>query len=165
MLILLQISKFFKIFQILILSSLKFIFAPLLAFKMGFNFFQTILITSIGGIVGVAFFFFISQLIISLFFKYFPLVIKYFKPDHIVKTRKKRKIFTRKNRRIVNLMNKYGLAGIIILTPVILSIPLGTFMAARFFSKPKYHTFFFLALSVLFWSIIMSTVFFVTAKH
>ena len=163
MLIVLQISKIFKIIQILLLSGIKFILAPPLALKMGFNYFQTILMTTIGGIVGVAFFFFISQLIISLYVKYYPVVIDYFK---LKKTdRVDKKIFTKKNRMIINIMNKFGLRGIIIFTPILFSIPLGTFIAARFFSKPKHHIFLYLALSVIVWSFIMSTAFFITYKH
>jgi hypothetical protein len=165
MLIILQISKSFKIIQILVLSGIKFIFAPPVAIEMGFNYFQTILITTIGGIIGVAFFFFVSRFIISLFCKYYPLIIQYLNPGKIIKGRTIKKKFTKRNRRIVNLMDKYGLFGIIALTPVILSIPIGTLIAARFFSKPKYHTFLYLALSVLFWSFIMSTAFFVTSMH
>ena len=161
----LHISKLFEIIQILVLSGIKFVFAPPLSIEMGFNYFQTILITTIGGIVGVAFFFFISQFIITLFRKYYPKIINYFKLHHLIKPRSPKKIFNRKNRMIIRIMNKYGLSGIIIFTPILLSIPLGTFIAARYFSKPKHHIFLYLALSVLVWSFIMSTAFFITYKH
>ncbi|MEZ5067446.1 MAG: hypothetical protein R2847_02715 [Bacteroidia bacterium] len=42
------------------------------------------------------------------------------------KKENKPKIFTKRNRRIITLWRKYGLFGIAFITPVILSIPIGT---------------------------------------
>ncbi|HPS45578.1 MAG TPA: hypothetical protein PKZ21_00270 [Bacteroidales bacterium] len=159
-----QSGSIFKSFQILILSALKFLLAPPLSFKLGFNFLQTVITTTIGGVLGVLFFFFLSELIIRLFKKIWPSIKLFFvnkknrtipysiKP---VKATIKKK-FSFKNKFIVKTRLKYGLWGIAILTPILLSIPLGTFLANRYY-KNKKSVIFSLAISVVCWSIIMSS--------
>lgn len=162
--ILIQTGSLLKSFQILIISALKFFLAPPLSFKLGFNFFQTVLTTTIGGVLGVLFFFFLSELLFRLIKRIWPSIKSYFvkqKPISLknsiipVKTSTK-KIFSIKNKFIVKTRLKYGLWGIAFLTPILLSIPLGTFLANRYY-KNKKSVLFSLAVSVICWSIIMSS--------
>lgn len=152
-------ASFFKLIQVLLLSGVKFLFAPPLSFELGFTYFQTILTTTTGGILGVIFFFF-------LFRKIWPRIRSFLsKPNAqtqparaITKTnRKSKKYFSRKNRFIVLIKRKYGLWGIAILTPL-LSIPLGTFLANKYYRNKK-SVLFSLTLSVVCWSIIMSSIY------
>ena len=53
---------------------------------------------------------------------------------------------------------KYGLWGIAFLTPMILSIPLGTFLAIKYYRNKK-SVLLSLAIISSFWSIIMSSVY------
>ncbi len=157
--------KIFKLLQIILISAVKFMFAPLISLKMGFSYFQTILYTTIGGILGVLFFFFLSNLIIRLYKQYLAKYIKDLfrkirKKKHIVspaavKTRKK---FTKKNRFIIFVKSKFGMIGIIILTPTILSIPIGTFLASKYYSNKK-ALLVYLSISVAIWSFVLSTIF------
>src|ERR1043165_6016080 len=48
-----------------------------------------------------------------------------------------KKIFTRTNRRIIRVKNRFGLAGIAFIAPMFLSIPLGAFIAERFFRDKR----------------------------
>lgn len=155
-------SGFFKILIVFAVSSIKFLFAPALAFSMGLNFIQTLLSTTAGGIVGVVVFFFLSRWLLMIysryFFYYFHLLrVKGYKALNIsvprfIPARK----FTRRNRLIIKLIQKFGLAGIVILTPILLSIPVGTFIATRYFSTNRYLLV-YLSGSVLFWSLFMSS--------
>jgi len=155
----------FKLFQVLILSGLKFLFGPPLSFKLGFNFFQTILTTTIGGVLGVVFFFFLSEIILHLFRRAWPYLKSFFisqkkiiqKPIKLYKAKNK-KSFSLKNKIIVFARKKYGLWGIAILTPILLSIPLGTFLANKYY-KNKKSVLISLTLSILGWSIIMSSIY------
>jgi len=162
---LIQIDQLFKILQIILLSGIKFIFAPPLAFEFGFNYFQTILFTTAGGIAGVIFFFYVSRFAIILFKKYMRKLnkrinfMKFF-PSYY----KANKIFTKRNRKIVKIMNKYGLSWLILLTPVLFSIPIGTFIITRYYPSHK-NTFLFLSISVLVWSFVMTTAYFFTLKR
>lgn len=155
-------SGFLKILIVFAVSSIKFLFAPALSFGMGLNFIQTFLSTTSGGIVGVVIFFFLSRWIIQLYSKYF---IFYF---HTFKTALYRfmkvklpaftpaRRFTKRNRLIIKIVRKYGLFGIVALTPVLLSIPVGTFLATRYYSANRYLLV-YLSGSVLFWSLFMSS--------
>lgn len=155
-------SGFLKILIVFLVSSIKFLFAPALSFGMGLNFVQTILSTTSGGIVGVFVFFFLSRWLLQLYSRYF---FYYF---HLLRTKIYSYLnitipkfiparrFTRRNRFIIKLVRKYGLVGIVILTPVLLSIPVGTFIATRYFSSNRYLLV-YLSGSVMFWSLFMSS--------
>jgi hypothetical protein len=56
------------------------------------------------------------------------------------------------------IRNKYGLLGIIILTPILLSIPLGTMLANRYYSTKKRIPL-YLIISVICWSFILTSFF------
>jgi hypothetical protein len=156
------VSGFIKIIIVFAVSTIKFLVAPALSFSMGLNFVQTWLSTTAGGIVGVIFFFFLSRWIILLYTTYFNYyfhlikikIFHFLNLEHpiLVPTR----IFTRRNRFVVKTVRKYGLAGIVILTPVLLSIPFGTFIATRYYSSNHYVLYYLIA-SVLFWSLFMSS--------
>ena len=155
-------SSFLKILIVFAVSTIKFLIAPALSFGMGLNFVQTWLSTTAGGIVGVVIFFFFSRWIILLYSKYFSY---YF---HLLKTKlygilkigvpkfMPARKFTKRNRLIIKMIRKYGLAGIVVLTPVLLSIPVGTFLATRFYSTNRYLLV-YLSASVFFWSLFMSS--------
>ncbi|PKP47394.1 MAG: hypothetical protein CVT95_05715, partial [Bacteroidetes bacterium HGW-Bacteroidetes-12] len=68
-----------------------------------------------------------------------------------------KKQFTKKNRWIITLKTKYGLIGISTLSPIFFSIPLGCFLASRFYRNEK-KTVFIMLLGVLFWSIVFTVV-------
>lgn len=61
-----------------------------------------------------------------------------------------KKIFTKSNRRIIKIKNTFGLTGIALLSPVLLSIPLGAFLGEKFY-KNKNKVILYLNASILFW--------------
>jgi hypothetical protein len=61
-----------------------------------------------------------------------------------------KKIFTKSNRRVLRIKHRFGLIGIAILTPIFLSIPIGAFLAERFY-KDKKKVIVYLSVSALFW--------------
>jgi hypothetical protein len=64
---------------------------------------------------------------------------------------------SKKKRMIIKLRNRFGYPGIIILTPVLLSIPVGTFLAAKYYSgRPNLLA--MLSLSVVTWSVILTSI-------
>ncbi len=155
-------SGFLKILIVFLVSSIKFLIAPALSFGMGLNFLQTWLSTTAGGIVGVIGFFFLSRWLIQLYTKYFFYYFHLLKVKiygllnlNIPKLTPARR-FTRQNRMIIKIVKRFGLAGIVILTPVLLSIPVGTFIATRYYSANRFLLL-YLCSSVLFWSLFMSS--------
>lgn len=129
--------------SVFFMSFVKFFLAIPLAFTFDFSFWQTFLITCFGGILGVLFFAQFRKVILKIYYRFFP-----FKP----KVRKKRGF---KNVLAIKTAKKYGLFGIAFLTPIVFSIPLGTFLALHFFPNKK-RTLPILIASVLGWSFILT---------
>jgi hypothetical protein len=158
---------FFKLLQVLLVSGIKFLFAPLLAIGYGFNYLQTVGFTTAGGILGILFFYFLSKWLIRQYEKFCPRIVGYFGGSEATerwleenKCRKSnRKVFTRKNKLIINIRNKYGLIGIILLTPVLLSIPIGAFLAQKYYAR-KTNILVYMSISVVLWSCFLSGFFF-----
>ena len=156
----------FKLVQVVVISGIKFIFAPVISIGYGFSYLQTVMFTTLGGIAGLFFFYYLSRWMIRLYFKLCPVVISYFGGEEAKKAlqesqckKPNRKKFTRKNKTIINIRNKYGLFGIVLLTPVLLSIPIGAFLAQKYYSK-KSNVLVYLSLSVLMWSFFISSLYF-----
>lgn len=166
LIIYIKAGSFYKLIEIGIISAVKFLVAPLVSFSFGYNYLQTIIITTIGGIAGVFFFFYLSAFLLKIFRRYWSKIKNFFskpklhsktitveKPKRIIKTKK---YFSRKNKFIVMTKRKYGLWGIAALTPILLSIPLGTFLANKYYRNKK-SVLVSLTISVLSWSIIISS--------
>lgn len=98
---------------------------PIAVFGLKFSFWKTIILTNIGGFIGLIISVYFSKLILFLWDKYIALRI----PKKIPRKRK----FSRRNRMLVNLKSKYGLPGIVLLSPIILSIPVGAFLTAKYY--------------------------------
>ena len=159
---------FYKISILLLISSVKFVFAFPLALGYKFSFIETLSYTSIGGIVGVIFFAFISDVLI-VFYNWFVHVYMHNHPKsrsfgkgikdgyRKIFPKKEKKIFSKKSKRFVKIKNSWGLAGVAVLTPLILSIPIGTFLAIRFYKRTK-KTILILCLAVLLWSVVFSSI-------
>lgn len=142
-------EELLQVIFIVILSATKFLTAPITSLNIGFNYLQTLILTTIGGILGVIVFFYLSNGIAYLFYK----ITSKFKKNGT----KPKNVFTWKNKMIVKTVRKYGLLGVAIITPVLLSIPLGTFIAARYF-EDQTQVLKYLCSSVVFWSVILSSV-------
>jgi len=163
----LKAGSFFKLIEVLLLSGVKFLLAPPYAIGIGFNYVETFLITTIGGLLGVVFFFYISEFLLSLFKKVWPFIRTFFTGSAIkpktkivvsVPEENRKKLFSWKNKFIVNTRRKYGLWGIAILTPILLSIPLGTFIASKYY-KNKKSVLLSLTVSVICWSVVMTSIY------
>jgi hypothetical protein len=64
----------------------------------------------------------------------------------------RKRIFTKFNRRIIRLRQRFGLAGIAFITPMFLSTPLGAFIAERFY-RDKQRVILYLSVSVVLWAL------------
>lgn len=130
-----------------LLSTVKFVFGAVpMALAMGFSFFETVVVTSLGGFTGVLTFVFLSD----------TLVKNYKKRKEEKKEKQQTEVpskkFTRKNKLIVTIKKRFGIIGISLATPLLLSIPLGCFLAVRYF-KNKQEIIAYMFGSILFWSV------------
>ncbi len=165
--LLLEAGSFFKILQVLLVSAIKFFIAPPISNVYGFDYIQTVITTTAGGIFGVVFFYYLSSMLIRLFKMISPYISHSFRPiiREIAelfppsKEKKKKRIFTWKNRLIIKTRKRFGLIGIALLTPILLSIPLGSFLTAKYYSRQKYALL-YLSMSIVFWSFFISSIVF-----
>ncbi|NOR33640.1 MAG: hypothetical protein GQ579_03045 [Bacteroidales bacterium] len=134
----------------ILFSSLKFAATfPLVIIQYEFSFLETILWTNVGGILGVYFFAFLSEKMLSWWKRMFRRSNRKILEDE----QQVKKIFTRRNRRIVRIKQKYGLIGIALITPFLLSIPIGVFLVVRYYRSSKLK-FLYLIAANLIWSVI-----------
>ncbi len=141
----------YKVISTILVSSIKFAFAPFIAVLYGFNYIETVIITSIGGVLGIFFFYYLSSFILWLHRRVFPnRNNKTKKPPSLTK-----KKFTFRNKLIIRLKSNFGLIGIAFFTPIILSIPLGSFLAHRYYLKNKLVLPLMLS-GVFFWAFVLT---------
>jgi uncharacterized membrane protein len=141
-------NSWLEIISVFLLSSFKFVFGGVpMALGFGFSYFESITVTTFGGCFGVVVFVFTSDKLIAIFKKR-QLVNRANNPNVIAK-----KKFNRKNRMIISVKRRFGLFGFSIIIPFLIPIPIGCFLAVRYFNdKQKIVRYMFL--SILFWSII-----------
>jgi len=175
-------EKFIQIIFIILISSVKFALGPsYVYFKENygqFTFLQTNIYTIIGGMLGVTVFMYFSEWIIRAYRNvkkfYRKSLMKgkeIFSPpvadieekveihyDYIEESKNKKRIFTRRSRRIVRIWKNYGLIGLAALTPILFSIPIGTFIITRLEHNHK-KILLYMFISVTCWSLILTSIF------
>jgi hypothetical protein len=135
-----------------LLTSVKFLVgvpAAYAAWKM--NFWELFVFSSIAGVFGVGLFVYLSDWLFKIWDNF---RMRYFPPKA---KKSKARIFTRRNRQYIKIVRKYGLPGLALLTPTLLSIPVGTILARRFFPSRKL-VFLYISISVVLWSVAMSAI-------
>jgi len=143
-----------KIGGIFLLSAVKFAFAPGAAILAGYSFWETLGMTMSGGIFGVFLFYYFGLYVMKI-------MAKWKGKPFLVGNRFEPLVFNRGSRKLIKVKQNFGLIGLVVLTPVLISIPIGCVVAARFFSQNRL-TLPMMATSVVFWALIItwfSTVF------
>jgi hypothetical protein len=148
---------FFKILGIALGCALKPVVVIPASVAGGAEFYQTILGGIIGGCSGITIYLYGLDYLIETFKTYF-LVKRHHQSDTMPV--KKKQVFTKRNRMIVRMMQKYGLNGIAIITPL-LSLPLGVIIASRINDKfinnrRKVHI--YLCVSMVIWTFVITGV-------
>ena len=155
---------FFKIVHVALLASVKYFITLPYAMLIGLDYKQAILALLIGGIGGFLFFYYLSKPVFKGLERMTPFICKIM-PDFVRtryqtfcykrSTKKPVKIFSKKRRFLVRLRNNYGFWGIIIATPFFLTIPVGAFLASKYYSKRK-QTVPYMIMSIVGWAAVLS---------
>jgi len=125
---------------VLLVSGVKFLAGIAYAAAVGqFGFWPCVVLTITGGMIGVYLFASLDLKILNFFNKLFRI-----KKRTYVK-------FSKKARFMVKLKSGYGLAGIAFLTPILLQVPIGTFLAMRLI-KNKWKVSLYMLFSFSFYS-------------
>lgn len=123
-----------QILTVISVGALKMMVAAGFGAGFGFTFFKTFLFTSIGGCLGVLVFYRLSDWLIER--------------SRLQWVRKRtealltgegalKPMFTKRNRWIIRVKHLSGYLGVAALTPLVLTIPLGSILAARFFHHDR----------------------------
>ncbi|MDP3929287.1 MAG: hypothetical protein Q8R57_09715 [Bacteroidota bacterium] len=130
-----------KMLTVMLWSAVKYIVGISFAIGFGFSPIEILLLTIGGGMLGVLVYLYLWALILSIFYRFFPK-----KPKPI-----KFKFLTRK---LVVFIRKYEVWGIAFLTPLLLTPPLGTILAASI-EPNKWRIKMIMLLSFSFWTILI----------
>lgn len=158
-------GELLKILTVIFSSTLKLAVGSLFAVGFGYNFWQTWLLTTIGGSIGVVVFTQISRIIWNTWDKtkasakvkdvQQSVLSKWISLKFKKKTSEPKPVFTKRSRFIIRWKKQYGLVGLAFLTPIVLTIPIGTFISNRFFSDKK-MVMIYLIISTALWAAVLA---------
>ncbi len=150
------VAHWLKIFEVGLIASVKFLFAPFEAERYNFSFGESFAITTIGGLIGIFVFYYAGSKI-TIWWRHSVALLKSIfvrKPVAVIES-KHRKNFTRGRRFIIGIKMKFGLAGVAFVTPCLISIPIGAIVAANFYRKKRGVMLYFIV-SLILWSLILN---------
>lgn len=128
-------TELLEIVGLVLFTSVKFLFAPSTIMALNYNFIETVVISIIGGWLGVFIFYYGGGAIFDWL-------------NRFQKAGKKK--FSRKNRLIIWLKNDFGLNGIAFVLGFA-SIPIVCLIAAKYF-RSNARTIYYLLVSIVLWS-------------
>jgi len=159
-----NIAAILKILHVYLLATVKYFLTFPYAMLIGLDFLETLIAVTIGGLTGFYFFYYTSGYLIRFYHRHHETVLhalkNYVKIDllHLIEKDPEKPTIkiNRKTRTIVKLRKKYGFWGIIIMTPALLSLPIGAFLLKKYYSRQKYAVT-YMMLSILGWALIFSS--------
>lgn len=127
---------------LILVASTKFALTPLVSLPMQISRTELFITMLLGGLMGYFVFFYFSEYLINRFAAF-----------RLKRKSRERRVFSKKNRMIIGVVRKRGLVLLALITPILLSIPVGAFLAARYFTnKTKINI--VMISSILMWSVI-----------
>jgi hypothetical protein len=129
-----DMQELLQILTVISVGALKMMVAAGFGAGFGFTFFKTFLFTSIGGCLGVLVFYRLSDWLMERSRLQW---LRKRAEALLLGGRPLKPVFTKRNRRIVRLKHVSGYLGVAALTPLVLTIPLGSILAARFFHHDR----------------------------
>jgi polyferredoxin len=135
--------QFFKASQVFFLAMIKYFYAPIYGIAIGTAFWPMYFSLISGGVLAFLIYYNISKIWMFYLSHFGPLVarllpaswqqnLKRRKVRRLIKKRNRRK-FTRRNKILIKFRKNYGMWGIILFTPVLLSLPVGAFLLRKYY--------------------------------
>ena len=152
-----------KLLNVSFVASIKYFWSTPYAYLLKLNVWEALLCIEIGGILGFLLYYYFFRFLLAKI-KYVWPVVYYFTPamfkvrfeiwqDRRRKRRVTMKKFTSRNKLIVKIRQRYGMWGIIVLSPVLLSIPIGALLGTKYFhNRNSFIPYMILSISV--WGLI-----------
>lgn len=165
---------FFKALSVFLVAGVKYFWATPYSYGMKLNEWETFFFMEAGGILGFLFYYYFFGFLFKELKLLWP-VVYYFTPVQfkvrfemwLMRQRTKRlyaKKFTQRNKLIIRIRKLYGMWGLVILSPVILSIPVGALLGNKYF-KHNNHFIPYMILSIILWGIISVSIFSTFMNH
>ena len=123
-------------------SAVKFIFGPITGVSSGLNFLETYCCTVAGMMLTV------------VVLSYLGTPARNWLAQKLA-SKKKKKVFTKRNRRIVRVWGVYGMKGVAFLTPLLLTPPGGTLIAISF-GEDKQKIVLYMLISAAVWGAVIT---------
>ena len=149
-----------KIVSVFLIASVKYFWATPYSFGLRLNEWETIFFMEAGGILGFLFYYYFFgflfkelKLLWPIVYNFTPVLFKVRFEMWLIRLRLKKtnaRKFTKRNKIIVIMRQRYGMWGLVILSPVILSIPVGAFLGNKYF-KHNHHYIPYMILSIVIW--------------
>ncbi len=136
-----MLAELLKALSVLGLSSTKFMMGTGLVMVYAYNFWVSFLLTFLGGMGGFFVFIVFSKSMLNL--------------NRRWRAKRNLPLFTRHHRVLVKIRKNCGLPSIAFLTPIFLTVPVGTFMAVSLAPSRK-SLFFYMTSAFLVWSLIFN---------
>ncbi len=140
-------EELLRALPVLFASMIKFILGPVGGHVAKLHFITTVIVTIVG------------MMLMVITFTYFGDWIK-----SKIPYLKKRKRFTARNRRFVQIWRKFGLVGVAALTPVFLT-PIGGTLLAVSSGSPKEKIIIYMLISAVGWALIFTSITYFIGKH
>ena len=134
-----MLAVIWKYLAIVLSSAVKFFFGPLEGYALGLPWLETAALTITGMMLSVVFFTFSGDAL----------------RNRLKKTSKKKKLFTKGNRRKIKIWQKTGIYGVAFLTPLLLT-PIGGTLLAISFGARKAGIILWMFVSAVFWGIVFT---------
>jgi len=159
-----------KLLTVFLVASIKYFWATPYSFGMKLNEWETIFFMEAGGILGFLFFYYFFGFLFKelkimwpAVYRFTPILFKVRFEMWLKRQNTKRiyaRKFTKRNKIIVQMRKRYGMWGLVILSPIILSIPVGALLGNKYF-RHDHHFIPYMLLSIVIWGVV-SVAFFST---
>ena len=133
-----MVEYLLKFLAIYLMTLFKFIAGPVLGYVAGYSLAEIMLVTVLGMMSSVLLFTYLGE---------------WAKKQWGIRIKRKKVVFSRKNRRIVQIWQKFGAAGVAVLTPLLLT-PIGGTLVLTSFGVDRRKIISYMFISGLFWSFI-----------
>ena len=133
-----MVEYLLKFLAIYLMTLFKFIAGPVLGYVAGYSLAEIMLVTVLGMMSSVLLFTYLGE---------------WAKKQWGIRIKRKKVVFSRKNRRIVQIWQKFGAAGVAVLTPLLLT-PIGGTLVLTSFGVDRKKIISYMFISGLFWSFV-----------
>ena len=135
-------------------SAVKLLFAAPVSYALGFSWQTTVALIAMGACAGVLVFYYSSRFVVEIARRRYLAQ----RARRLAQGLAPKRVFTRTNRAIVQVKQRWGFWGIAAFGPPVISIPIAAVLAAKYFNHDR-RTLPTMLIAVVGWALLLSSVF------